>query len=916
MTNDAILKALGKTPGPLGELAKAFPGRSGAHDDSRWIDDWFTMQASIFAAGKGVGSEKITSSKADPETLSALRKPPATKRVRLSSIQVNYLRGFRKNTESVAFDDDLVVVEGRNSSGKTSIAEALEWLFTGQLSRRTSGNSRELANCIGNEFRPNGEHTWVEAALSVDDEPLILRRVLIEDYSERGTSVTTSELYVGAEKVSPEEATRLMDDLFAGVPPILMQHTLGQFIHEDPDNRRRYFERLLQMDELTALIEKAVVGDARVADFAPQAGGLHFTRWKDLKTSLTGQARNFVDRFERKRDKATRSTLENVFVTVASFAFPSDVTEGTPLAAAIAQVGSAQTQAREKRFPFLNALRPSREQSGLGTLVDSLTAALETYKISAKAYSAAQEAAQNVSAAASAVARALEELVAEGLVDPGATKPTSCPVCEHPERTLTPKRIAEIRVQLPLVTALRTARESYHVAKTALASDLTSALTGATGAYPRPVPEKTLKAEVKGLDPAVVMSVSGVNSAANAMVKELEKTTTFIRDATTTLADSTPKQETEAIVKEACEALTRAVTMAMDYERHFADMEKSLGVVALDDQQYSVRDKWLEAAKELDGILQAIQWEHAKEQTQALLKKIRAGLIDLRAAIIEEARVEFSTRMTDVWRCLRTDTASSFSRLNIPEVRGKGFKLEMEVKAQLSDGATDVEVDALKVFSESQINVLGLAAYITRARLLGHALLIFDDPVQSMDEEHHLSFANTLTSSLIDEGFQVVVLTHSDQFARDVADSHYHRRSFATLKARNSKRVGVVIEEGSRRVAERLKRADHFADEGELDEAWVRVRLALERLYVLAYKVSHPEFDTRTWRKQTAEYMWDNGSGLAVENIVPGSGTRLRQILTMSAAGAHDSSARGVTDLKEATKFIRSLLTPLRIGDG
>ena len=35
-------------------------------------------------------------------------------------------------------DGDLVVIDGRNSSGKTSLAESLEWLFTGSLSRRES----------------------------------------------------------------------------------------------------------------------------------------------------------------------------------------------------------------------------------------------------------------------------------------------------------------------------------------------------------------------------------------------------------------------------------------------------------------------------------------------------------------------------------------------------------------------------------------------------------------------------------------------------------------------------------------------------------------------------------------------------------------------------------------------------------
>src|SRR5688500_7831517 len=113
MTTDSILKALRETPGPLGTLAKAFPGRAAAQEDSHWIDEWFAVQANAFATGKVATAAKITSSKATPETLSALRRPPASKRVRLQTVQVNYLRGFRKSKSTIVFDDDLIVLEGR-----------------------------------------------------------------------------------------------------------------------------------------------------------------------------------------------------------------------------------------------------------------------------------------------------------------------------------------------------------------------------------------------------------------------------------------------------------------------------------------------------------------------------------------------------------------------------------------------------------------------------------------------------------------------------------------------------------------------------------------------------------------------------------------------------------------------------------
>jgi hypothetical protein len=295
---------------------------------------------------------------------------------------------------------------------------------------------------------------------------------------------------------------------------------------------------------------------------------------------------------------------------------------------------------------------------------------------------------------------------------------------------------------------------------------------------------------------------------------------------------------------------------------------------------------------------------------------LREGLIRLRTELVEAARGDFSERMTEVWQALREDTASTFSQLYIPEAKGRGFKLEMEVKARISDGTRDLEVDALKVFSESQINVVGLAAYITRAKLLGHAVAILDDPVQSMDEDHYLSLSGPLTETLIGHGFQVIILTHSDQFARDLAEAHYKRDSFLTLRSRATKRDGVVVEEGNRRVVERLKNAERFAENADLGGAWIRIRLALERLYLLAYLRANPKFNPRSWRSQTGEQMWADGAGAVIEKAVPGSGEKLKSILKRTAAGAHEGLPRGAKDLRDASQFIRSLLTPLQIGDG
>ena len=194
-------------------------------------------------------------------------------------------------------------------------------------------------------------------------------------------------------------------------------------------------------------------------------------------------------------------------------------------------------------------------------------------------------------------------------------------------------------------------------------------------------------------------------------------------------------------------------------------------------------------------------------------------------------------------------------------------------------------------------------------------MLIFDDPVQSMDEDHFKTFARDVIPHLLAQGFQVVLFTHNDTFARDVSYWQCNNPGYVTMSVRHSRREGSVVEEGSRRVFERLNIAEKLAGEGKLDEAWYYVRIALERLYLVSYIKHGPsDFQPESWQHQTAEYMWTSGVGDVIERLAHGAGRELKDILDKTVAGAHDAHARGETDVIDSASYIRSLLGPLRVG--
>ena len=178
-TGDEVLSLLTNLPGTLGSFVNVYPGSQS--EDDNWLDSWFTTHCKKYF-------DKTISP--DDKTLVHKTYPKATKEIladpiRLKSIEPHYFRGFRVIQQPIDVEGDLVVFEGRNSSGKTSLAEAMEWLFTGRLSRRESkdlGSARELENCITNEFRPENEDTWVKATFVSQrkgtTEPFTLCRLL------------------------------------------------------------------------------------------------------------------------------------------------------------------------------------------------------------------------------------------------------------------------------------------------------------------------------------------------------------------------------------------------------------------------------------------------------------------------------------------------------------------------------------------------------------------------------------------------------------------------------------------------------------------------------------------------------------------------------------------------------------------
>jgi hypothetical protein len=928
-SGDKYLTALSQDHDILSSLVRSCPGTLCAQGDPSWLDDWFSARSQYYFDNPAAD---VPAEIPSPAALAAAIEHDsgmATAPCKLLELQPHYFRGFRALPCPITFSRGLVVIDGRNSSGKTSLAEALEWLFTGELVRRTihgQGAPKELENCICNQLRPDGASTWVEAAFELaSGEPLALKRVLLSDYGPTSTSRPSSVLYKDGVELCPEEETHLVDSLVLGIPPLLTQHSLRVFVQSSPSDRRNYFERLLRLDELTHLIEKAVIGDAHLPDFRSPAGSIAFAKWQRLKSSCREKvSKTILTRAERTAPPGLYDSIAQSLLVAGKSEFPDLLHEVNDFEEAIVVVRARQQARRQEAFPLLAGLRPKRaidEQLSEILSSERLDQCLLAIGRARSSLCAVEEASRQVTDAEIAIAHAFA-LLSSARVITASSAPQTCPLCGYEVvPTLTEKRIQLIRSWIPTGDALTRAEQELSARTLGLNLRIRSIREARNAIIPASPSEEEWAVALQMAPTGIGVAADQLRTRMATIPQMLAAFDAACEQVDAALTGSQVSDDQISHIREGIGIIAKQTQVllheARDYAQQFSTLENAVASLSREDPDYSLREAWLDAANAPENIAIDISWEQAKHNAQRELASLREALIQSRKSILDARRQQFSCGMTAIWKELREDTYSIFSRLFIPEPRGKGFPVEIEVKAMLDDGSQQREVDALRVFSESQVHALGIAAFVTRAILLGHRTIILDDPVQSMDEDHFKTFASGLLPYLMDQDLQVIILTHNDTFSRNVSHAFSGVEDYTTMSIRHSRRSGCQVEEGNRRAAERLKKAEALGEEGKLEEAWRHIRLAIERTYLVAMLKHGPsDFDPKAWNDQTAEYMWNSGAGDIISGISPGLEPRLKDILTMACAGAHDKAPQGLTDLTLAIRDLRQLLVKLRIGSG
>ena len=172
---------------------------------------------------------------------------------RISKLEVQGFRSFGRDVQTLEFPSPLAVVWGPNSQGKTSLAEAVEFLLTGEIVRRAlmASGQDEFADALRNAHLPAGTPCFVQATM-IDGGGVsyTIRRTLKTDYGKKQDCETKLEIDGAA---ASETALAGIGLVLSQPPlraPVLAQHTLGYLFSAKPQDRAGYFKGLLEVTDL------------------------------------------------------------------------------------------------------------------------------------------------------------------------------------------------------------------------------------------------------------------------------------------------------------------------------------------------------------------------------------------------------------------------------------------------------------------------------------------------------------------------------------------------------------------------------------------------------------------------------------------------------------------------------------------
>jgi DNA repair exonuclease SbcCD ATPase subunit len=699
-------------------------------------------------------------------------------KMKLISIKPFYFRAFGESSQ-IYLNEKLTIFYGKNGTGKSSLSESIEWLFFGYTKRRRKGDvysKNEYKGCYVNSICPHNTAPFVEAEIKLnDDSTHSIRRTMQLDkngYPLEQESIISVD---GIDKVDLSSLGVIYSEAHC---PVIVQHGIQDFIHTKPIDRYRVISGALGLNDLIEfkdILEKA-------KNYRKNNPSLELVEAKAVITQMVKQLQSIgmttLSSMWSSEIYSVDSDYKLIIDKAKELIGEDEIDSSTILDA----LQTRRSEFIKKIFDLKQYLPYS------GTWEDPLKEFQEKLKmaeiqlVQAAGFYAAKVVSNYKIAHMEFLKRGMELLDSED--------PQKCPFCE--ESTLTEERILGINNRIcaeeelskasasfsgqvneykDLLLQIRNSKQQFMIRNVGLSdqnslkeyfeegqkqveefvklNQLTFQSISTLFAKVDTAIESLSSLEIAIAQPnKVIDSTEGISGASNGIRECINLVIANLNQYQKTTSKFTPVFDKRM----ANQSTVASISYLIELMSHQAEVQLVASSKCLDVELS-------EAQREVDNYILA-------KQKEALLSR--------------EAEI-----------------LSWYSRLSPNEdVKFSGLepgRNEFSLKAE----AFGKTMNAAATLSQSQLNCLGLSIYIPCVTSTDSPFefLLFDDPVQAMDDDHHESFIlNVLPELTENSNFQVIVLTHIKETA-DRLRVNYINREFIYYGFDKLKGSGPVVSE-------------------------------------------------------------------------------------------------------------------------
>jgi hypothetical protein len=750
---------------------------------------------------------------------------------RLIRLEVQGFRSFGKVRQTMDLPETIAVFWGGNSQGKTSLAEALEFLFSGQIARREllASAKDEFTEAIRNVHIQAADLVSVEADIRCPDGKIQkLTRVLVEDY-KRGNAVgCTSKLSINGKACQESDILANLGIRLSHPPlraPILGQHTLGYLFSASPTDRAAFFRAVLDTQDLEDF--RSLVAGLQSGLVAP----LH-AELSDLAEVEATPVTSPTAKLVRKAADIDKLRAKLRAVTAALITH-AGLLPATTLSSQVAQLEEELERRRSRAFP-LDLLRRGVFSPPADNSKDVLNGASSFLAERAKVDAETQR------------LLALFKAALALPPHPHVTETKDCPLCGAVD-TFTESRVSFIKSKVQSADAYVVATEGFAGAMSTKRSQLAVLLQSTCEAIPRVMRDGLVARRKAGFTvpkmqkllgtghPAIQVWTNAVRKLVRAgrqLEKKIEKTQSVIDVINVNRDVWEAHQELEDCLLSFQAAQAAFSSRLAEYEQPAKALGEALKPMVDQSAEIKGWEPLIRIASNPDGLWAALisAAKHAAE-LKALEKAVRE--IDAgNGKVLDEKFSDLSDEVLVWWEKLRPDETTFFSAV---QRRGEKTKRTIDLKVGLSeheDRSNPKFRDAVAVFSQSQLHCLGLSIFLARAVQEKTGFVIMDDPVLTSDDDYRPNFTTTVMHGLLDKEVQVIICTQDHKSWKDIGTHWSHRGVVQFNIVKNDPIIGTEIRSENDDLAALIARAAPLTKSPEPQirkEAAVRLRTAIER---------------------------------------------------------------------------------------